>query len=124
MREATQDMMGILREHRGVRGVMHCFSGSAETAEQCIDMGLYVSFAGTVTFKNARKTVEAAEAVPMDRILAETDSPYLTPEPKRGRRNDPSHVRYVIEKLAAVKGVSFEEMCDINIANAKGLYAI
>jgi len=124
MREATQDMMAILREHRGVRGVMHCFSGSAETAEECIDMGLYVSFAGTVTFKNARKTVEAAEAVPMERILAETDSPYLSPEPKRGRRNDPRNVRYVIEKLAAVKGVSFKEMCDINIANAKGLYAI
>jgi TatD DNase family protein len=124
MREATQDMMGILREHRGVRGVMHCFSGSAETARQCLDLGLYISFAGTVTFKNAHKTVKAAETVPKDRILAETDSPYLSPEPKRGRRNDPSHVQYVIEKLAAVKRVSFEEMCDINMVNAKGLYAI
>ncbi len=124
MREATQDTLAILREHKMTRGVMHCFSGSAETAEICVDMGLHVSFTGSVTFKNARKVVEAAAVVPMDRLMAETDCPYLSPEPVRGRRNDPSNVRYVIEKLAEIKGVAPEEMAEINIRNAKGLYHI
>ncbi len=124
MREATQDTLAILREHKMTRGVMHCFSGSAETAEICVDMGLHVSFTGSVTFKNAHKVVEAAAVVPMDRLMAETDCPYLSPEPVRGRRNDPSNVRYVIEKLAEIKGVAPEEMAEINIRNAKGLYHI
>ena len=124
MREATQDMLGILREHQGVRGVLHCFSGSAETAEICIDLGLCISFTGTVTFKNAKKTIDAARVVPLERLMAETDCPYLSPEPKRGTRNDPSNVRYVLEKLAEIKGVTFEEMCARNEQNAKGLYAI
>lgn len=124
MREATQDTLAILREHRGIKGVMHCFSGSAETAEILVDMGLCVSFTGSVTFKNARKTVEAAQVVPLDRLMAETDCPYLSPEPIRGRRNDPSNVRHVLRKLAEIKGVSFEDMCAINIENAKGLYHI
>jgi TatD DNase family protein len=124
MREATQDTLALLREHAGLRGVMHCFSGSAETAEICVGMGLHVSFTGSVTFKNARKVVEAASAVPLNRLMAETDCPYLSPEPVRGRRNDPSNVRYVIEKLAEIKGVPFDEMCEININNAKGLFGI
>ncbi len=124
MREATQDTLAILREHPGLKGVMHCFSGSAETAEILVDMGLCVSFTGSVTFKNARKTVEAAQVVPLNRLMAETDCPYLSPEPVRGRRNDPSNVRYVLQKLADIKGVPFEDMCAINIENAKGLYKI
>jgi TatD DNase family protein len=124
MRESTQDMMGILREHTGLRGVMHCFSGSAETAMQCVEMGFCVSFTGTVTFDNARKVIEAANAVPIGSIMAETDCPYLSPEPIRGSRNNPANVRYVLQKLAQIKGVSFEEMCDINIQNTKGLYHI
>lgn len=124
MRESTQDMMSILRAFKGIRGVMHCFSGSAQTAEQCIDLGLCISFTGTVTFKNAKKTVEAAKVVPLDSLMAETDCPYLSPEPMRGRRNDPTNVQYVLRKLAEIKGVSFEEMCEINIQNAKGLYGI
>ncbi len=122
MRDATQDTLSILREHKGVRGVMHCYSGSAETAEILADMGFYISFTGSVTFKNARKTAEAAAAVPLSRIMAETDCPYLSPEPVRGRRNDPSNVRHVLQKLAEIKGVPFEDMCRINIENAKGLY--
>lgn len=122
MREATQDTLEILREHPGITGVMHCFSGSPETAQILVDMGLCVSFTGSVTFNNARKTVEAAAVVPINRIMAETDCPYLSPEPMRGRRNDPSNVRHVLQKLADIKGVSFENMCDINIENAKGLY--
>jgi TatD DNase family protein len=124
MREATQDTLAILREHPELNGVMHCFSGSAETAEILVDMGFCVSFTGSVTFKNARKTVEAARVVPLNRLMAETDCPYLSPEPVRGRRNDPSNVRHVLQKLADIKGISFEDMCRINIENAKGLYHI
>ncbi len=124
MREATQDTLALLKEHKGLRGVMHCFSGSAETAEVCIGSGLHVSFTGSVTFKNARKVVEAAAVVPLNRLMAETDCPYLSPEPVRGRRNDPSNVRYVLVKLAEIKGVTPEEMGEINIENAKGLFNI
>ncbi len=124
MREATQDTLAILREHPGLTGVMHCYSGSPETAEILVDMGLCVSFTGSVTFKNARTTVEAAAVVPLNRIMAETDCPYLSPEPVRGRRNDPSNVRHVLQKLADIKGIPFDDMCRINIENAKGLYHI
>jgi len=124
MREATQDTLAMLREHKGIKGVMHCFSGSAETAEVCVGMGLYVSFTGSVTFKNARKVVEAAAAVPPERLMAETDCPYLSPEPVRGRRNDPTNVRYVLEKLAEIKGVPADEMAEINIRNARELFGI
>jgi TatD DNase family protein len=124
MREATQDTLAMLREHKGIKGVMHCFSGSAETAEICVGMGLYVSFTGSVTFKNARKVVEAAAAVPPERLMAETDCPYLSPEPVRGRRNEPSNVRYVLEKLAEIKGVPADEMAEINIRNARELFGI
>ena len=124
MREATQDTLAMLREHKITRGVMHCFSGSAETAEICVDIGLHVSFTGSVTFKNARKVVDAADVVPMDRLMAETDCPYLSPEPVRGRRNDPSNIRYVIQKLAEIKGIAPEEMAEVNIRNAKELYGI
>ena len=124
MREATQDTLAMLREHKGIKGVMHCFSGSAETAEVCVGMGLYVSFTGSVTFKNARKVVEAAAAVPPERLMAETDCPYLSPEPVRGRRNDPSNVRYVLGKLAEIKGVPADEMAEINIRNARELFGI
>jgi TatD DNase family protein len=124
MREATQDTLAILREHRDLSGVMHCFSGSPETVEICLGLGLHVSFTGSVTFKNAHKVVEAAAVVPLGRLMAETDCPYLAPEPVRGRRNDPSNVRYVIEKLAEIKGVPAEEMADINIRNAKELFKI
>jgi len=125
-REALEDVMSILEDEGGgeVRGVMHCFSGSAETAKICVGMGLYVSFTGTVTFKNARKVVDAAAAVPLDRLMAETDCPYLSPEPVRGKRNDPGNVKYVIEKLADIHGVSADEMAETNIRNAKELYGI
>ena len=124
MREATQDTLSILREHKGLIGVMHCFSGSAETAQILIDMGLCISFTGSVTFKNAKKTVDAAATVPLNRLMAETDCPYLSPEPIRGQRNDPSNVRYVLQRLSEIKGITFDEMCRINIENVKGLYGI
>lgn len=124
MREATFDMLSILREHKGIFGVMHCYSGSAQTAEQLLDIGFFISFTGAVTFKNARKTVEAASVTPVDRLMGETDCPYLSPEPVRGRRNDPSNVRYVLQKLAEIKSISYNEMCEANLKNAKGLFNI
>jgi TatD DNase family protein len=122
MREATEDTMAILKKHAPLRGVMHCFSGSAETAAECLKMGLYVSFSGSVTFKNAVHVREAAKTVPMERILAETDCPYMAPEPFRGKRNDPLKVQYVLEKLAQIKEISFEEMCAVNEKNANKLF--
>ncbi len=122
MRQATQDTLSILREYKGISGVMHCYSGSAETAELLLQLGMLISFTGAVTFKNAKKTVEAAKIVPLDRLMAETDCPYLSPEPVRGRRNDPSGVRHVLQRLAEIKGISFEQMCEINENNAKGLF--
>lgn len=124
MREATQDMLAILEEHKGVKGVVHCFSGSAETAEIMTGMGLHISFTGSVTFDNARKVVDAAAAVPIEKLMAETDCPYLSPEPVRGTRNNPVNVKFVLQKLAQLKGVSFEDMCEANINNAKRLYNI
>lgn len=124
MRESTQDMIGILQEHKSTRGVMHCFSGSVQTAQICMKLGLHVSFTGSVTFKNARKVVDAASVVPMNRIMAETDCPYLSPEPVRGKRNNPANVLYVLQKLAEIKGVCLNDMCEANIQNAKELYGI
>lgn len=124
MRESTQDTLAILKEHGISRGVMHCFSGSAETAQICLDMGLCISFTGSVTFANAKKVVEAAAVVPLQRLMAETDCPYLAPEPVRGTRNNPSNVKFVLQKLAEIKGISLDDMCETNINNAKGLYCI
>ncbi|MBD5559925.1 MAG: TatD family hydrolase [Clostridia bacterium] len=103
-REAWADTMEILREYPEVTGVMHCYSGSVETARELLGRGWYLAFGGAVTFKNAKKPLEAAKAVPLDRLLIETDSPYMTPVPHRGKRNDPRHVRLVAEKLAEVRG--------------------
>ncbi|BAU26207.1 TatD DNase family protein [Aneurinibacillus soli] len=125
-REAHQDIMDILREEKAeeVGGIMHCFSGSPEMAEQCIKMNFYISLGGPVTFKNAKKPKEVAEAVPLDRLLIETDCPYLTPEPYRGKRNESGYVRYVAEKIAELKNISVVEMAQITTANAKNLFRI
>lgn len=124
MRKATADFLDILSDYSSLRGVVHCYSGSADTAKVLIKKGLHISFTGSVTFKNAKKVVEAAAVVPLDRLMAETDCPYLSPEPLRGRRNDPRKVEHVLRKLSEIKGVTFEEMCEANINNAKGLYGI
>ena len=103
---------------------MHCFSGSAEMAKEVAALGMMVSFAGPVTFKNAPKTKEAAKAVPLDRLLVETDSPYLSPEPFRGKRNDSSRVRYIAEEIARLKGIVFEELAQITKENGKRFFRI
>ena len=123
-REAHQDGLDIVRQFPTVKGVFHCYSGSAEMARQLVDMGWYIGFTGVVTFKNARKTIEVAQSIPLERIVIETDCPYMSPEPFRGRRNDPSRVVYVAEKLAEIRGISIEEAAAITLKNGKRLYRI
>lgn len=125
-RDATADIVDILREEGAeeVGGVMHCFSGSIEVARQCIDMNFYISFGGPVTFKNAKKPKEVAKEIPLDRLLIETDCPYLTPHPFRGKRNEPSYVKYIAEAIAELKGLSFEEVAQKTSDNAKRLFGI
>lgn len=125
-REAHGDVMDIFKQSRiqEVGGVLHSFSGSAEMALECIKLGLYISISGPVTFNNAKKTVEAVKAVPLDMLLIETDSPYLTPVPHRGKRNYPGYVRFVAEKIAEIKGISFEEVAQKTMENGKRLFRI
>lgn len=122
-RDAWEDTMELLRKYRP-KGVMHCFSGSAETAREIVAMGMYVGFTGVVTFKNAKKALKALEAVPLDRLLAETDCPYMAPEPNRGKRNYSGYLPYTVASMAAVKGVSPDEMAEITAENAERLFNI
>ncbi|OQB22306.1 MAG: putative deoxyribonuclease YcfH [Firmicutes bacterium ADurb.Bin182] len=118
IREAFGDCMDILRAHKnGLKGVMHCFSGSLETAFECVDLGLYIALGGAVTFKNAKRPLSVAEHIPLDRIVVETDCPYLTPEPYRGRRNDPSMVRYTVERIAEVRRSDPESIAEATYQN-------
>lgn len=124
-RDSHGDLMDILkREGKGVRGVLHCFSGSVEMAREAVKLGYYISIAGPVTFKNARKLVEVVEAIDIEKILVETDCPYLTPTPYRGQRNNPSYVRHVIEKIAEIKGLPFEEIANATSKNTLELFGI
>ena len=122
-RDAHEDTYNILKES-SAKGIMHCFSGSKEMAQRFLKLGYYISFAGSLTFKNNVKSVEAAKVVPMDRLLIETDAPYLAPDGFRGKRNDSSLVRVTCEKLAEIKGVSFEEMAKQTFENAIKVYKI
>lgn len=123
-RDATEDVVTILKEEGAeeVGGIMHCFTGSAEVARQCMDMNFYISFGGPVTFKNAKKPKEVAKEIPNDRLLIETDCPFLTPHPFRGKRNEPSYVKYVAEQLAELKGLTYEEIASVTTENAKRLF--
>lgn len=116
-REATEDMLSILKEYRP-KGVVHCFSGSPETAKIILDLGLYIGFTGVVTFKNAAKTVKSAEYVPLDRLLIETDCPYMAPVPYRGQRCDSTMLHKTAERLAEIKGVSKERLIEATRDNA------
>lgn len=125
-REAHQDVMNILTEEDSFSNgvIMHCYSSSAEMGKEFVKKGAFISFSGTVTFSNAKKIVEAAKVIPMDRILIETDAPYLSPTPMRGTRNEPSYVRFTCEKLAEIKGVSFEEMANQTFNNTIKAYRL
>ena len=123
-REAHEDGMKIVSEFPEVTGVFHCYSGSAEMARQLISRGWYIGFTGVLTFKNARKAVETASAIPLDRIVLETDCPYMSPEPFRGKRNDPGRLYRMAEKLAEIRGMSVEEIHAVTMENGKRLYRI
>jgi TatD DNase family protein len=125
-RDATADIIDILREEGAaeVGGIMHCYSGSVEIARECLDMNFYISLGGPVTFKNAKKPKEVALEIPLDKLLIETDCPYLTPHPFRGQRNEPSYVKLVAEQIAEIKGVTLEEIARATSDNAKRLFGI
>ncbi|MFI2858964.1 TatD family hydrolase [Paenibacillus sp. JSM ZJ436] len=125
-RDAHEDVLRILKEEKAseVGGVMHSFSGSWETAKQCLHMGFHISFGGPITFKNAKQPKEVLTQVPLDRLLLETDAPYLTPHPFRGKRNESSYVKYVAEQAAALKGLSLEEISEITTRNGLERFGI
>lgn len=123
-RESKGQGLEILKRCNVTNGVVHCFSGSAETAKEIVKLGMMISFTGVLTFKNARRAVEACAAVPLDRLMIETDCPYMAPEPNRGKRNFSGYVEFVARKMAEIKNVSYEEIVDITEKNAKRFYGI
>jgi TatD DNase family protein len=126
VRDAHGDVTELLRQRRGQlpAGVLHCYTGSLESAREYLNMGFYISFSGSVTFKSARNLQEVARFVPDDRLLVETDSPYLTPEPMRGRPNEPAYVRYVAQKVAELRQTTLTELSARTTANVETLYGI
>ncbi|MFP7343948.1 TatD family hydrolase [Bacillus safensis] len=125
-RDATEDVLTILKEEGAaeVGGIMHCFTGSLETAKACMEMNFYISFGGPVTFKNAKKPKEVVKEIPSEKLLIETDCPYLTPVPFRGKRNEPSYVKYIAEQIAELREISFEELAELTTKNAKKVFRI
>lgn len=123
-RDAHADTMAIVREFPRVTGVFHCFAGSVEMARELLALGWMLSFNGAITFKNARRAPEVVAAVPLERLMIETDSPYLTPVPHRGERNDSSYVHFVAEKIAGIKGIPYEEVVRATTENGKRFFRI
>ena len=125
-REANKDMLDILRRESGnnIKGVMHCFSGDADYLDQCLGIGLYVSFTCNITFKNAGKLRQVAARAPLDRLLLETDAPFLAPQAKRGQRNESSYLTYLLEELARIRGVEQKEIEDTTTQNAIRLFKL
>lgn len=125
-REATQDCVDILKEENAseVGGIMHSFSGSNEIADEILKMNFYVSLGGPVTFKNAKQPKEVAKHVPLDRLLVETDAPFLSPHPYRGKRNEPARVKLVAEQIAELRGLTYEEVCEATTENAERLFKL
>jgi TatD DNase family protein len=127
-RDAHEDCLRVVkdfcRRYPELRGVFHCYSGSAEMAEEIVKLGWSISFTGVITFKNARRTREAAAVIPAERIMIETDCPYLSPEPNRGKRNDSSNLRYIAAAIAAIKGISLEEAAKLTTDNGRRFFGI
>ena len=123
-REAHADGMAIVREFPTVTGVFHCYSGSPEMAKELVSLGWYIGFTGVLTFKNARKALEVASSLPLDRIVLETDCPYMSPEPFRGKRNDPGKLYRMAQALASLRGLSEEDVQRITLENGRRLYRI
>lgn len=125
-RDANDDVLKILKEEKafGTKVLMHCYSGSRELARQYVKLGAKISISGTITYKNARRGIEVVEAIPLEHLLIETDCPYLTPEPFRGRRNEPTFIKYTAQRVAEIKGISFEEVAETTCNNAKKFFGI
>ena len=123
-REAHGDCLSVVKQYPGLRGVFHCYSGSPEMAEELLHMGWYLGFDGPITYKNAKKALEVLRICPEDRILVETDSPYLAPVPKRGKRNDPGNLPYICAKIAEIKEKTPEEIAARTAANGRTLFGI
>jgi TatD DNase family protein len=125
-RDAHDETLSILKEEKAglIGGVIHCFSGDAEMAFKCIDMGFYISIPGTVTFKNSKEQIEVARKIPIEKILIETDSPFLSPVPYRGKRNEPLYVKYVAEEIAKIKNIQLEDVARTTVANTKKLFSL
>ena len=124
-RDAAEDTLQIMKEYgKGLRGVIHCFSYSKELAEEYVKLGFHIGIGGVVTFKNGKKLKEIAGAIPLERILLETDCPYLAPEPYRGKRNASMYLTYVAEEIAKIRGISYEEVVEQTEQNAKILFSI
>jgi TatD DNase family protein len=125
-REAHRETLEILKSEKAEEsgGIIHCFSGDYEMAKACMDMGFYISIPGSITFKNAEGSREIVERIPLESLLVETDAPFLTPEPFRGKRNEPSYVRYTAQKVAEIKKVSFEKVAEITTQNALRVYRL
>ncbi len=125
-RESNQDMMDILKAERAGEngGILHCFSGSWEMAKFCMDLGFMISFAGPLTYKNAKTALEVAAKVPLDLVLVETDCPYLAPHPLRGKTNEPANIVHTAAKLAEIHHLDYQEICDITTQNAKRIFNI
>ena len=124
-RDAHKDTFDILKEYnKSSKVVMHCFSGSVEFAKECIKEGFYIALGGVVTFKNAIKTKEVAKAIPLEKLLLETDAPYLTPVPFRGKENQPAYIKYVAEEIAQIREISFEKIDEITTKNACEVFGL
>src|SRR5690625_62581 len=125
-REATNDIIRILQEEKAetIGGIMHCYSGTVADVQPCLDMNFYISIGGPVTFKNAHEMKEVAKIVPLDRLLIETDAPYLAPHPHRGKRNEPAFVALVAEQIAQLKEMEYEQLCHVTTENALRFFRI
>jgi TatD DNase family protein len=125
-REAHQETLEILKSEgaKDCAGIIHCFSGDYEMAKTCLDMGFYISIPGSITFKNAESFREVVKRIPLESLLIETDSPFLTPVPFRGKRNEPSYVRYTAQRVAEVKNISFEKVAEVTTQNAMRVYRL
>ena len=123
-RESLTDTLGFVREYSDLVGVFHCFSGSWETAKIVLDLGWYLSFTGVITFKNARRSLEVIEKMPLDKILLETDCPYLAPDPMRGRRNSSLYMQYIAEKVAEIRGMDVHEVAALTTENGQRFFGI
>jgi len=123
-REALQDVFDIVRDYKDLTGVFHCFSGSWETAKSVLDMGWYLSFTGVVTFKNARRALEVLDRMPVDKLMLETDCPYMAPEPMRGRRNSSLYLPYIAKKIAEVRGMTTDDVARTTMENGMRFFGI